>query len=147
MSEKSDGNQKPWQFKKGQSGNPNGKPKGARHAATLAAEALLDGEAEALTRKAIEKALEGDGVALRLCLERIIPARRDRPVSFAMPTIENAADAARAFSAILQAVADGSISPSDAQAVTGLLEGYIKALEASEFEARLSALETAKEQR
>jgi hypothetical protein len=56
------------QWKKGQSGNPAGPPKGTRHKATIAAEALLDGEVEALTRKAIERALEGDGVALRLCL-------------------------------------------------------------------------------
>jgi Family of unknown function (DUF5681) len=51
------------QWKKGQSGNPAGPPKGTRHKATIAAEALLDGEVEALTRTAIERALEGDGVA------------------------------------------------------------------------------------
>ena len=55
---------------------------GARHKATVAAEALLDGEAEALTRKAVEMALAGDGTALRLCLDRIIPPRRERPVRF-----------------------------------------------------------------
>ena len=62
-------------FTKGQSGNPAGKPKGARHRATLAAEALLDGEAEALTRKGIELALEGNIFALKICLDRILPAR------------------------------------------------------------------------
>src|SRR5918997_104236 len=67
-----------------QAGNP-GRPKGARNKATLAAEALLDGEAEALTRKAVEMALSGDATAMRLCLERIAPPRKDRPVSFAMP--------------------------------------------------------------
>jgi hypothetical protein len=65
---------------KGQSGNPSGRPPGARHKATVAAEALLDGEAEGLTRKALEMALDGDTVALRLCLERILPPRRERPV-------------------------------------------------------------------
>jgi hypothetical protein len=64
------GNQRGRPFKKGRSGNPAGKPKGARHRATVAAEALLDGEAEGLTRKAIEMALAGDGTALRLCLDR-----------------------------------------------------------------------------
>jgi hypothetical protein len=53
-------------FRPGQSGNPDGRPKGSRNKATLAMEALLDGEAEAITRKAIEKALEGDMTAIRL---------------------------------------------------------------------------------
>jgi len=61
-------------FQPGQSGNPDGRPKGARNAATVAAEVLLDGEAEAITRKCVELAKEGDTVALRLCLERILPA-------------------------------------------------------------------------
>ena len=72
-------------FRKGQSGNPSGRPRGARNKTTLAVEALLDGEAEVLTRKAIERAKDGDSVALRLCLERILPPRKDRPVSFALP--------------------------------------------------------------
>jgi hypothetical protein len=75
-------------------GSP-GRPKGARHKATLAAEALLDGEAEALTRKAIELAKEGDIAALRICLDRIIPPRKDRPVAFELPKIENVGDAAK----------------------------------------------------
>ena len=77
-------------FRKGQSGNPSGRPRGARNKTTLAVEALLDGEAEVLTRKAVERAKEGDSVALRLCLERILPPRKDRPVSFALPKIESA---------------------------------------------------------
>jgi hypothetical protein len=60
-------------------GNP-GRPHGTRNKATRAALALLDGEAEALTRQAVTMALAGDGVALRLCLERIAPPRRDAPL-------------------------------------------------------------------
>ena len=52
-------------FTKGHSGNPNGRPKGARNKTTLAAQMLLDGEAEALTRKVIDMALEGDLVAIK----------------------------------------------------------------------------------
>ena len=66
-----------------------GKPKGTRNRTTLALEALLDGEAEALTRKAIEMALTGDGAAMRLVMDRILPPRKERPVMFAMPKLEN----------------------------------------------------------
>ncbi len=58
-------------FRPGQSGNPSGRPKGARHKATMAVEALLNGEADAITRKAIDAALAGDMTAIRLCLDRI----------------------------------------------------------------------------
>src|SRR5271167_839746 len=74
-------------FEKGRSGNPAGKPPGARNRATLAAEKLLDGEAEALTRKAIERANEGDGVALKMCLDRIIPVRREPFADYASDEI------------------------------------------------------------
>ena len=61
----------------------------------MAVEALLDGEAKAIARKVVEKALEGDMAALRLCLERLLPPRRDRPVTFDLPKIENVNDLAR----------------------------------------------------
>src|SRR4051794_19245708 len=80
-------------FQKGESGNPQGKPKGTRHRVTIAAEILLEGEAEAITRKAIELAKAGDGPALRLCMDRIYPARKDRPVRFRLPPLEKVGDA------------------------------------------------------
>ena len=80
-------------FQKGQSGNPNGKPKGTRHRVTVAAEALMEGEAEAITRKAIELAKGGDGPALRLCMDRIYPARKERSVRFRLPSLDKVEDA------------------------------------------------------
>ena len=65
-------------FAKGRSGNPAGRRRGSRNRATLAAAVLLEGESEALTRKAVELALAGDPVALRLCIERILPVCRER---------------------------------------------------------------------
>jgi hypothetical protein len=117
-----------------------GKPKGERHKATLAAEALRDGEAEALTRKAVELAKAGDTGALRLCLERILPARKDRPVSFAMSTIESASDAATALSAVMAAVASGEVTPREAAEIASLVEIFVRTLETNEFERRLLAL-------
>ncbi len=135
------GKQQSGRFQPGQSGNPAGRPRGARHKATVAAELLLDGEAETLTRKAIDLAKSGDGSALRLCLERILPARRDRPVSFDLPAIETANDATNAMAAILRAVAEGDVTPNEGEAVAKLIETHLKAIEVTEIEARLSALE------
>ena len=128
-------------FEKGKSGNPAGKPPGTRNKATRAIEELLDGESEALTRKAIEMALAGDGPALRLCMDRLIPPRKDRAVTFTMPNLTCAADAAKAAGALLEAVSVGDITPSEAAELGKLIDGYVRALEASEFEERLSRLE------
>jgi Family of unknown function (DUF5681) len=114
-------------FAPGTSGNPAGRPKGARNRATVAAEALLEGEAEALTRKAVELALAGDVTALRLCLERLLPPRKDRAVAFDMPAVAKADDAARGIGAVLAAVADGTIAPREASAVAGLIEAQRRA--------------------
>ena len=124
-------------------GNP-GKPQGARHKATQAALALLNGQAEALTQKAVETALAGDTAALRLCLERIAPPRKDAPVTFALPPMTTAADAAKGAAAVLTAVATGDLTPTEGAHVMGLIETYRRTLETTELEARLAALEGAR---
>ena len=121
-------------------GNP-GKPKGTRHKATRAALALLDGEAEALTRRAVELALEGDTTALRLCLERIAPPRKDAPVTFTLPQMQSAIDAAKAAGAILDAVATGDLTPTEGAHIMALIETYRRTLETSQLEARVETLE------
>lgn len=121
-------------------GNP-GRPPGARHKATRAALALLEGEAEGLTRKAVEIALEGDTTALRLCLERIVPAKKDAPVTFDLPPMQSAADAAKAAGAVLDAVALGDLTPIEGAHVMALVETYRRTLETTELEARVAALE------
>lgn len=119
----------------------SGKPKGTRHKATQAALALLDGEAEALTRQAVNMALDGDGVALRLCLERIAPPRRDAPVQFDLPLMATARDASKAAGAVLEAVATGELTPTEGAHIMGLVETYRRTLETTELEARVIALE------
>jgi len=118
-----------------------GRPKGARNKTTLAVEAMLDGEAEAITRKAIDMAMEGDGPAIRLCLERLLPARKDTPVVFALPHIETALDAVTASTALLAAVASGDVTPEEAGKVMGLLTAHKQLVEVCDLEARLQRLE------
>src|SRR5918911_1256239 len=129
-------------FAKGRSGNPAGRAKGQRNRATRAAEDLLEGEAEAVTRKAVELAKSGDTTAIRLCLERIMPVRRERPTPFVLPELRTAADAVQASAALLEAVAAGELTTSQAAELGKLVESYVKAIEVSELEARIEALET-----
>jgi hypothetical protein len=122
------------------SGNP-GRPKGARHKVTQAVEALLEGQASELTQTAIDKALAGDMTALRLCMERIAPARKDSPVSFDLPPMKSTSDAVAAAQAVLGAVSCGDVTPLEGATVMGLIEQYRRVLETSELEERLAALE------
>jgi hypothetical protein len=109
----------------------------------MAAEALLDGEAEALTHKVIELAKAGNLAALRLCFERLLPPRRGRAVAFDLPAINSAADAAAASSAILTACAEGTLTPGEAADVMGLVQTQLRTIELQELEARVATLEQA----
>ena len=66
----------------------SGKPRGTRHKATQAVLGLLEGQAQAISQKAVQMALDGDTVALRFCLERLAPPRRDAPVEFSLPPVD-----------------------------------------------------------
>jgi hypothetical protein len=121
-------------------GNP-GRPKGARHKTTLAMEALLEGEADAITRKAIELAKDGDLIAIRICMDRLLPPRRERPVSLTMPKINAAADLIAAAAALTDAAAQGAITPSEAASLSTLIGNTAKAIETNEFAERLAKLE------
>jgi hypothetical protein len=119
-------------FRRGSSGNPAGRPRGSLNQATRAAGLLLDGEAEALTRKAIELALAGDPIALRLCLDRIVGPRRGRPVALvgalALPPLASVADLAAAMSSVAAAATQGAITPDEAVALSQMVESFTRTL-------------------
>jgi Family of unknown function (DUF5681) len=127
-------------FAKGQSGNPGGRRLGSRNKATLAAQMLLADEAEALTRKAVELAPDGDPTALRLCIERALP--RDRAVRFTMPRIASAADVAGAMGAVAAALAQGIITPCEASQIAQVIVTFVRTIETSDFDRRLQIIET-----
>jgi len=130
-------------FRKGQSGNPSGKPKGCRNATTILFDDLLKDNAKDLIEKAIEMAKGGDGPALRLCIDRLAPARKDRPVWFDLPEMNEARDAVNASAAIVAAVAGGDLTPSEAAELSKVVDSYARTLQAAEFEERLLKLEKA----
>ena len=136
-----DAERPPHLFKPGQSGNPAGKKPGTRNRATRALEELLEGQGEALTQKAIDMALAGDTVALKICIDRIYPARKDRPVTFALPPITSARDAADIAAAVAEAVAAGQVTPSEAAEIGKVIEIYVKAYQTAELDDRNVRLE------
>jgi hypothetical protein len=118
-----------------------GRTPGYRHKITRDIEAIMEGEAEALSRKAVELALHGDMTALRLCLERLAPVRKDIPVVFEMPTIKSIDDHPGALASIITAVTCGDLTPSEGQALAAMLAEHRKAIETVDHEARLKRLE------
>ena len=129
-------------YKPGESGNPGGRPPGSRNKATESAELLLEGEAEALTRKAVELALGGDPMALRLCLDRLIPLRRGRKVQLAnVPPVESIAELSPTMAAITMAATTGEITPGEAAELARVVEIYARAVEVTDFDRRLRELE------
>ena len=126
------------QFTEGNSG----KPKGSRNKATIAIENLLKGQAEALTQTAISKALDGDSMALRLCMDRIAPLPKDNTISFTLPHMESANDASKAAGSVLKAVSIGEITPIEGSRVMGLIDSFRRTLELIVIEHRIQALES-----
>jgi hypothetical protein len=131
----------PSHFQKGQSGNPAGRPPGSRNKATLAAEALLEGELERLTREAIDRAMDGDALLLRLCITRLMPAPRGRRVQLDLAGGGNVADVAASLEATIRAVAEGVISPLEASDVAEVIELQRRTVETVDLERRLAHLE------
>ena len=86
-------------------------------------------------------ALAGDSTALRLCLDRILPPRRERLVNFKLPRLKAPDDAAEAMAALTGTVAAAEISPGEAAELAKLVEAFVRALEASELDQRLRSIE------
>lgn len=121
-------------FKKGESGNPAGKPPGTQSRTTVFAQALLDGQAEALVQEVIELALGGDISCLKLCLERLIPPCKEIPISITLPKIESLADVPGFISLVIAELGSGRLTPGEAKAIVDLTEEYSKAIKEAESE-------------
>lgn len=119
----------------------SGRPKGARNKATVSIEALLEGEAEAITRKIIDLALEGNITAIRLCMDRIAPARKGAAVRVDLPQVNTLSDLRAGQLRIAEAMASGFLSPEEAADASKVLENIGASLERRDLEKRLEALE------
>lgn len=129
-------------FQKGKSGNPKGKPKGARNRSTLAAEQFLEASLEGVCRTIEQEALQGNMLAAKMILDRFLPTRKDRILKIDFPEIQDIEDILKALRSIVNAVGSGEISPSEGESLSKTLDMYVKAMETHQLESRLSQLES-----
>jgi hypothetical protein len=128
-------------FLPGQSGNPAGRPRGARNKKTIALEALIDAESEAVIQKVIGLAKMGDDLAIRLCVDRMLAPRRERPVPLRLPRIETDADARRAAAEVMEALGEGEVTPKEAEHLLRTIAGVAVIMQSTEVAARLQQIE------
>ena len=128
-------------FRKGKSGNPQGKPKGARHKASMMAEMLFEEEIQAVCHQVINQAKEGNLQAAKIILDRLLPPKKDRPINFKLPIIQNAADSLKAGRLICHAVGTGELTPFEAESLSKIVEIQAKNIELYDFGLRLEAIE------
>ena len=133
-------------FEKGKSGNPDGRPKGALNKRTLIGQSILDNDAEALVKRVVQLALEGDTTCLRICVERLVPARKSGPLWIDLPDVTAVAEIPKLFTAINERFREG-ITHSEAATLLDLTETLRKSLEVVEIETRITALEEESESR
>jgi hypothetical protein len=128
-------------FQPGQSGNPLGRPKGARNKVTQFIEALIDGQGQAIGETALQKALDGDSAMLRAMLDRLAPRHRERAIEFDVAKIVTASDARVASTELLAACTRGEISLNEATQFMGLLTSHVKLVDTADLETRVATLE------
>ncbi|MGI4765044.1 MAG: DUF5681 domain-containing protein [Janthinobacterium lividum] len=131
-------------FQKGQSGNPAGRRPGARSLLAELSQHRLNAEADAIVTAIITAAKAGDPTAMRLCAERLLPVRRGAPVVIDLPAIKVAADVPAAIAAVVAAVGSGDVSPEEGAAIAEVIEANRRAIETTDLESRLAALEAEK---
>jgi Family of unknown function (DUF5681) len=128
-------------FQKGETGNPAGRPRGALNRATVLAQELLAARVENIANKLIELAEGGDMRAIRVCMERLVPATRHQPIAVELPPVERPADSVEAAAAIAAAVAAGELTATEAAKLAKVVEVYVRALDSKGFDERLGKLE------
>jgi hypothetical protein len=131
-------------FQRGESGNPAGRAVGSRNKKTLAVEAALFDHAEALVKNLVDRAMAGEPAAMRLAMERVLPAGRGRPLPIDLPPVRSAEDAQAAAAVIMAALKEGAISAREAVDLLRVVEGLTRLSGAIDVIKKIARKEVAK---
>lgn len=118
-----------------------GRPRGSRNKAARVCQNTLESLAEPLAKKCLYLAFQGNPTAMRLCMERLMPARRQRALHFKLPPVKTLADVGAASESVLSGVARGELTPAEGEAFSGMLDGRRRMIETQELDQRIRALE------
>jgi len=125
-------------YKPGESGNPDGRPKGAKDKRTQYRE-LFEPHADDLIQKAIDLALTGDTTCLKMCIDRLVSPFRAKNATVTLDDIEGTLT--EKGEKIINAMGKGELSPSDASSMLSALAAQARIIEIEELEKRVSDLE------
>jgi hypothetical protein len=127
-----------------QQGNTTGKgrPAGSCNKKTIFQEALEE-DGEAIIQKIKLRALEADPMAMRLCMERLVPMVKVANARFRLPAVATATNLVEAISAVAEAVSEGKLSAQEGESMARIVESQRRNIELREFDARLRVLEEA----
>ena len=118
-----------------------GRPKGSRNKVARLCQDALESFAQPLIKKCVFQALQGDIRALRLCIERLVQARRQRALHFKLPPVKTLSDVIAASESVLSGVTQGELTPDEGQVLSGILDGRRRTIESQELDQRLRAVE------
>ncbi|WP_425909840.1 DUF5681 domain-containing protein [Nitrobacter sp. TKz-YC02] len=127
--------------RRGTSGNPSGRKPGTRNRATILIESMSEDDRAAIVDKIIRQAKRGDRASQKLIVDRIEPPRKGRAAPVALPTIKTAGDVVTAMEAVTAAMVAGLLSPVEAVEIAGVVELQRRAIETTQMEIRLHAIE------
>lgn len=123
----------------GQSGNPAGRPRGAKNKKTVIVEEF-EKDGSAIARVVIDAALAGDMQAANLVLQRLSPPLRARSEKVQFELTPDAPLTTQAQE-ILSAVAAGDVDPSTGKLLIDAISAFAGIKQVDDLEARLAALE------
>lgn len=128
-------------FKPGKSGNPNGKPKGAKNKRAAYRE-LFEKKSEDLIKKAIQLAEGGDVPCLKLCIDRIVSPYRAEDATIFLDDMTGTLT--EKGEKIIEAMGSGDVSPSDTASMLTAIAAQVRITEMDDLTKRIETLENAK---